>query len=313
LIGTVSKVSMVDQLTDEPTDELVIGRCVRLPDRLPGRLLDRLPDALPTLCAPGVRYHAQRVLGHGAHGVVVRYATLDGRRAVAVKCVTGRAVEAEDQACAVTRAPCLVRQRRIGAVDDSRGRWTLYGMDCHDRALVEDGEDRVECAGRVVTAVARALAAMLPLEYYDVKPANVLRGDRGYVLGDLGSVASRASTLPPPACLRSRYPDYRLSSGMVRGPSTVVYPLNTAWTLLVTYLSVAFGHVVVGDERVSVGRMFAYHRSDIRSAVGGHAWSAAVRMLRRLDDPKARAFEQLLLKISEGRSIDIQSVLALLK
>lgn len=253
---------------------------------------ERIPSELPCIRGPdGERYYAGGILGRGSYGVVLRYESTRGGRPLAVKVIHGReSREQEDRACEVPACRGVVPQIKLCPSDRWAGAaaaagaaastaaaeprwsprqptsWAFYAMPClADMSTLEavSGRRAGERAARVVGAMARALARLsrLGFRYHDLKPNNLLiDGQGGMFLGDLASVATRASTYPPPMCLSRQFRWYRHEGGFVRGPRAECYALNTVWALIVSFLIVAMPgrSVKVGGRERSVSRIFAF-------------------------------------------------------
>lgn len=281
---------------------LTLGPAVTAP-KMVREADDRLPAELPCICAPdGERYYAGGILGQGAYGVVLRYDSTREGRPLAVKVIHGRtARDQEDRACEVPECRGVVPEVRLDANEhwgawtsgDARSSprwsprapssWAFYAMPCL-APLGEATDHHVARAAQVVGAMARALARLsrCGFRYHDLKPGNMLRdGDGRLLLADLASVATRASTYPPPMCLQHQFPWYRHESGFVRGPRSECYALNTAWALIVSFVIVAMPgrSVRVGGRDRSVSRILSYQCPAVAGTDHGDWAVAAVRRL----------------------------------
>jgi hypothetical protein len=243
-------------------DAVSLGPAVAAPS-LHGEANGRLPGALPSACARGRRYYASRIVGSGAHGVVVEYRTASGR-ALAIKVVAaGRSSEQEDRACLVPRLENVVPQWRLDAQDLE---WAFYGMPLLDRDLNPRRLPPPIVAARAVAGAAAGLRQLADAgyRYFDVKPCNILLGPTGYMLGDVASVGTRASTYPPPASLVVLFPWYRMQGGLL-GRDERAYSLNCAWTLMVTYLLIAMPRRELrrAGQTTRASRAFSYESPDV--------------------------------------------------
>jgi serine/threonine protein kinase len=284
---------------------------------------DRLPTDLPCVCRPGgERYYAAGILGRGAYGVVLRYDSTRNGLPLAVKIIRGgTARRQEDLACQVPPCRGVLPQVRLTAGDEwldveesprwsphVSTDWAFYAMPCMDRDVLHlpDAADPPGRAAEVVAAMARGLARLhvAGYRYYDVKPNNMLV-DRwgGMHLGDLSSVASRASTYPPPVCLRDRFPWYELDQGFVRGPRRETYALNTAWALIVCFLIVAIPgrSIKVGGKMRSVSRILGFSSPIVCEASDDWPLRSVEKLLETVGTDAALVLLTILSQISRGR------------
>jgi hypothetical protein len=272
----------------------------------------KLPKSLPSVAMAGRRYYADSILGSGTSGVVLRYRTANGET-LAVKVVEGNARDAEDQACLLPRMREVMHQTRLPGSDN----WGFYAMQCLPGDVLglrsNDKQDS-HTAARIVATVARGLRRLWRngARYYDVKPGNVLRTKvGGFVLADMGSIASTASTYPPPNSLTHMYPWYSHTSGFVSS-GTRAYALNCAWVLMVSFLVVSLpGRTVqLGGRQTSVSGVFAFSAHHIRSRHDGTSVGKyARRLLDELTCLASRTFVSLLEDILTGMAPDLTETL----
>jgi len=275
-----------------------------------------LPSALPSVALEGRRYYADRILGSGTAGVVLRYCTPEGDDQLAVKVVPRSARAAEDRACRVPETPEVLNQQRLewpegAAGSSSCAGWAFYSMPCMAGDALSGGAgDRVSSnaaasrAARMVATVARAVRRLdrLGFRYYDIKPANVMRTPQdAFVLGDLGSVASTASTYPAPNSLQRVFAEYHHVAGIVaRGERA--YQVNCVWAIVVSFLILALpGRRVSlkGRER-SVSAVFAFTASHVRDRSSPVA-KYAVRLLDEVPGTAAAYLGGMVAALLEGR------------
>jgi hypothetical protein len=316
----------------EGLGELSLGPAVAAP-ALVREADSRLPKTLPCVCRPGgERYYASKILGRGAYGVVLRYESTRGGRALAVKIIHGSSAKRHEQAaCAVPPCRGVVPQVRLRPSPEwewSSGspewspkaptRWAFYVMPCmlHDvLRLPTEGGAAARQAASVVAAMARALRRLSrhQLRYHDVKPNNMLvDGAGGLHLGDLASVDTRASTYPPPMCLRDRFPWYRHDGGFVGGPVDQSYALNTAWALIVSFLIIARpGQAVrVSGKNRSVSRIFSFNSPAIATTDHGDwALLSAERLLQSIAGDAPVVLGVILDKLVRGSMPDLRFTL----
>jgi hypothetical protein len=274
----------------------------------------KLPKSLPSIAASGRRYYADSILGSGTAGVVLRYRTASGE-SLAVKVVRGKARDAEDRACELPRLREVVHQTRVCG---SSNAWSFYAMPCASDVLTMPRARTPRAAAQrgatVVASVARALRRLERnhARYYDVKPGNVLcTADGGMMLGDLGSVASTASTYPPPNHLTELFPWYHHVGGFVSSGSRA-YALNCMWSLMVSFLVVALpGRTVqLGGRSSSVSGLFVFSTRHIRLKQEGAAVGAyALRLLEELPCRPSQVFVDLLTDLLGGRAPHLSDTL----
>lgn len=248
---------------DASMDAVSLGPAVAAPS-LHADANGRVPGALPSACARGRRYYASRIVGSGAHGVVVEYRTASGQT-LAIKVVAaGRSSEQEDRACLVPRLRNVVPQWRLDASDPPE--WAFYGMPLLDRDLNPRCLPPRIVAARAVAGAAAGLRQLADAgyRYFDVKPCNILLGPTGYMLGDVASVGTRASTYPPPASFGVLFSWYQMRGGLL-GRDERAYNLNCAWTLMVTYLLVALPRRELrrAGQTTRASRAFSYESLDV--------------------------------------------------